>query len=350
MGRGTIDAAKPHLPGSHVLLTRFAEYLKTKRGDADFHVVRQSGGGEELSLPADEPELRSAAVVEGDALAARSVGRPAAPRFTHFLDGIERTHVPCYRGMIPILYAFTGAAIRQRKGTRRMSTCAALSGENLYFPFSHMEPSELLKHGVTARDTDQDGARTEPAEVHPIRLLELARRAVSKDREKLERELAERWLREFASGDAWLLVDGSLTGGFETYKHPRMVGAIKSHQTQYFPAQEQAKILGLQVGERSSVFKPIGRERTPVFSWYLRLHANAGRDVYFGLVRVEAAAADETIAMADEISRWLLGERAPLSLPDGRWDRLLYPIRDCEQYLRSIAPSRVVIEAALAGL
>lgn len=56
------------------------------------------------------------------------------------------------------------------------------------------------------------------------------------------------------------------------------------------------------------------------------------------LVRVEGPASDATLGRADEISRWLLAERAPLSLPDGRWDRLLYPIRDCEAFLRSRAP------------
>ena len=44
------------------------------------------------------------------------------------------------------------------------------------------------------------------------------------------------------------------------------------------------------------------------------------------------------IAMADVVSSWLLGETAPISLPDMRWDRLLYPIRDCEQFLRARAP------------
>ncbi len=37
---------------------------------------------------------------------------------------------------------------------------------------------------------------------------------------------------------------------------------------------------------------------------------------------------------ADQLSRWLLAERSPLSAPDPRWDRLLYGIRAVEQYLR----------------
>jgi hypothetical protein len=39
---------------------------------------------------------------------------------------------------------------------------------------------------------------------------------------------------------------------------------------------------------------------------------------------------------ADEVSRWVLAETAPLSLPDGRWDKMAYGIRDCEEFLKAI--------------
>jgi hypothetical protein len=57
--------------------------------------------------------------------------------------------------------------------------------------------------------------------------------------------------------------------------------------------------------------------------------------VFYGLVRVEAAPTAETVNQANRISRWLLAERAPLSAPDARWDRLLYGIRDVEVFLQA---------------
>jgi hypothetical protein len=63
-----------------------------------------------------------------------------------------------------------------------------------------------------------------------------------------------------------------------------------------------------------------------------------------GLVRVEVARTPELEASvgaitrrADEVSQWILAERAPLALPDARWDRMVYGIRDCEEYLRATA-------------
>ena len=71
-------------------------------------------------------------------------------------------------------------------------------------------------------------------------------------------------------------------------------------------------------------------------SWYLRLRDPAGRSPLFGLVRVETALADDITVRADLVSRWLLAERTPVSLPDQRWDVMVYGIRECEQYLTAI--------------
>jgi hypothetical protein len=47
------------------------------------------------------------------------------------------------------------------------------------------------------------------------------------------------------------------------------------------------------------------------------------------------AVANGVPATADTLSRRLLAERAPLSTPDPRWDRLLYGIHSVEQYLHA---------------
>ena len=44
----------------------------------------------------------------------------------------------------------------------------------------------------------------------------------------------------------------------------------------------------------------------------------------------------DSSARADEISRWLLAEGTPLALPDSRWDRMAYGIRDSEEFLKAI--------------
>ena len=79
-----------------------------------------------------------------------------------------------------------------------------------------------------------------------------------------------------------------------------------------------------------------------VASWYLRLRDPVGHDPMWGLVRVEIAHPEtqELHAIgdrADEVSRWILAEASPLALPDARWDKMVYGIRDCEEFLRAVA-------------
>ncbi len=49
-----------------------------------------------------------------------------------------------------------------------------------------------------------------------------------------------------------------------------------------------------------------------------------------------ASGAASASTARDAASRAVLAEAAPLALPDGRWDKMVYPIRDCEQFLKAI--------------
>jgi len=95
--------------------------------------------------------------------------------------------------------------------------------------------------------------------------------------------------------------------------------------------------MGLKRGERSSIFRVSPRSRNSVLSWYLRLRDAGGRDSLWGLVRIESAECDRASERADEVSRWVMAETTPLALPDGRWDKMSYGIRDCEVFLRAIS-------------
>jgi hypothetical protein len=94
------------------------------------------------------------------------------------------------------------------------------------------------------------------------------------------------------------------------------------------------------MAERSSVFLVTSPKRTSVASWYLRIRDPRGRDPMWGLVRVEVAAPEgptaEITRRADEASRWILAEATPVALPDSRWDKMVYGVRDCEEFLRAV--------------
>ena len=297
----------------------------------------------------DPPRIGECALVEGTRLSAIAVGEPHVVGFDAFLDGVQRSHVVDYAGPIPIVAGRSAAVIRVRVN-RRMTTWADghVSQTRLYAPISLM-PRDALgaihATGIEIRNTLPDKKETSG---HPVELLRFAVDAVKHDREKLERDLAELWVAQ-GTGDGGLgkggplFVDGGLPTGDRASTSPRCVGVIKSHHTIYASGDSLPVILALGEDERSSAFVIQRSWGPPVLSWYLRLREPPSHDPFMGLVRVEIARtamledASALAARADDVSRWILAERAPLALPDARWDRMVYGIRDCEEYLRATA-------------
>lgn len=289
---------------------------------------------------ADALQEAEARVVEGDILRALPVKPSGASRLNAFLDGIQRADVKLHLATVPIVYAYGAAVIRERHDrqmrTLRRDGAELLSErEALFFPSQHADREALAQLIASGDDViDTTPAGSEPLPLFPPLLYSRAKHHVNRWRESLERTLAAAWCGQ---PDGWLLVDGSITISPQVASCERVVGLIKSHSTRFFDGDEARTILALKAGERTSVFEPSTWDATPVRSWYLRLRSAERRDVLWGLVRVEVAASHD-VASADEISGWLLAETTPLSLPDARWDRLIYPIHDCEAYLRARAP------------
>jgi hypothetical protein len=139
-----------------------------------------------------------------------------------------------------------------------------------------------------------------------------------------------------------LFLDGSIATSNRVAAAPNVIGVIKSHRTLYVAGAAMRVVQSLPVNHRSSVIRVEAYHRTSVASWYLRIRDCVGQDPMWGLLRVETALPDigespKAIAEhANLISRWILAELMPLSLPDSRWDKMVYGIRDCEEFLRSL--------------
>jgi hypothetical protein len=245
-----------------------------------------------------------------------------------FLDGVQRSSLLAYAGSAPIVVAELAAAVRQRQGAR----LATVIEERRVLALAR--PSALAAAG-DGLDGLTTVALPEDEPPHPVRDLSHAARAVDRARGALEIEVAARFRRRSAG---WLVVDGALSESPTWAGDPRIVGIAKSHATLPFAGEELERYLRLPPGHRSSVFAPATRGVAPVFAWALRLWPWEGRDLFHGLVRVEVAPVNGTPETATLLSRRLLAERAPISTPDPRWDRLLYGIHSVEQYLRARAP------------
>ena len=286
------------------------------------------------------PSLKAPKIIEGETLRAiRVAGESASPesKFYGFLDGAQQVRVVGHRHGIPIVWATVSAAVRVRENRRLTAWRGHLPvvERRFYVPLRYVADIRAsLRDNPGVVDTGKaDSSGAYPSR-HPAALLESAMQKIQEDREALEQRLAEAWCESESSA---LYIDGSITASGIVSSSSLAVGVIKSHNTLYAEGDAFRVLVGLEPGERSSAFHVSPKTRSDVASWYVRVRSAAGRDALFGLVRVEASLTNDLTARANEISRWIIAEGSPLALPDGRWDKMSYGIRDTEEFLRAIS-------------
>lgn len=275
---------------------------------------------------AEEATIRPARLLEDLRIGGHPVGAPEPwPGTVAFLDGTQRYEVMAYAGASPVVVAEIAAAVLERRD-RQMHVAEVARRRLVIARPEVLGDLEEAIEGHGAIEIPED----DPP--HPVKDFQLARREVDAARGRLEVEIGHRYR---SASNAWMIVDGALSESPQWARDEKMLGVAKSHATLPFGGGDLEHYLRLPAGMRSPVFQPAGNEVAPVFSWALRLWPWQGLNLLHGLIRVEAAPTLETLARADQLSRWLLAERAPVSTPDPRWDRLLYGIRAVEEYLRA---------------
>ena len=302
---------------------------------------------ETTATPPEPPRVVNSEVIESTTVRAHRVDEPPTVGFSAFLDGAQESRVIHYADGIPIVFGRASAVVRQRVLRRLVTWKRPLVRCKLYVPRAFVSPA-LWSRAIgssfevvdTTEPTDAAGSSLAAAhDAHPFTVAQRALESVKRDRERTERQLAEDWCATQAEA---LFVDGSIATSERVSRSPFAIGVIKSHRTLYVTGAAMRVVQGLPPHHRSSVLRVEAYHRTSVASWYLRVRDATGRDPMWGLLRVETALPDKaeapqvTAARANLISRWILAESTPLSLPDGRWDKLVYGIRDCEEFLRAL--------------
>ena len=305
--------------------------------------ARTAGGESTLEMVSqrnDAPRLTSATVLEEGILRARQIP-DAVPTsaFRAFIDGTQRSTVATYVGNVAVVLGQVGAVVRERRDRRLFTWREPLVESQIYAPRAYL-PSVTWStlaatYGEALVDITEGAAELD---VHPFALRDAAVQKVLAHRERVERQLAEQWCTEEADP---VFIDGGISGSDTVANSEIAVGVVKSHFTLYVKGEALDTVLSLRQRERSSVFRIDSSTRPTVASWYLRLRDPAGHDPMWGLVRVEVCCPDARRMLtlgerADEISRWVLAEVSPLALPDSRWDKMVYGVRDCEEFLRAV--------------
>jgi hypothetical protein len=282
-------------------------------------------------------------------------------RLCYFLDGVQSSRELGRVEMSPIIVATVAAAIVNRCD-RRFSHMPIESPPTvvqavilprsagdarveafwellLKAGFSELGPDEIPSYPHLVLDSAEYMAEADPSDY--VGMRERARVRVRALRERLEGGMMRRWElddRTLEDSDAWIAVDGQLKDIRESNR--RAIGLIKSVARPEFVGKDVGMLLDLEPGMRTTSFVPDWQLRRDPSerrtSWYLRMWPpQRGADALGSLMRVEAPR-DTEPDMVDEISRWILAERAPLAKPDPRWPAMIYPIHYVEKILKPL--------------
>ncbi len=384
------------------ILKKCPSFIKQKRINGEDIKIPFNFNSEntDFATTLNIPEQRKADVIEesdGKLKFKKVEIKTEKSGFSYFLDGIERKKIVFYYRSVPIIYGCVGAAILKRTDKTLHSSNLEDFQEKFYLPektysdcpphyFEPAEIKEFEKNYINIGEKNYSGSYP----IYPAEFIKAAHSKIQTQRGDIESSLARKWV-DSDYQDGWLFVDGRIEGKKITGEN--IAGIIKSHKACYFDYAEQQKIYNMAKGERSSVFQPIDKngKKENVYSWYLRLHYSKNKGVNdFGIVRVEIPASDFNKQLnskdedlireqmfpknelqklpakhssastfctptswakkslhcrAEEISNWILLETKPVCFPASRWDRMIYPIKYCEDYLKSKAPTWTMIES-----
>jgi hypothetical protein len=281
-------------------------------------------------------------------------------KLCYFLDGVQSSREIGRIGMAPVVVATVAAAIINRCDRRfsRMpmeetptvvqavilprsagdERIEALWQLLLEAGFSELGPEEVPTSPYLVIDSVQYVSQ----EIDPSDYVGMRDRAYGRVRSLrtgLERGMLQSWEGDdrVLDSDDWIAVDGQLKDIRDSNR--KAVGLIKSVARPEFVGKDVGMLLDLEPGMRTTSFVPDWQLRSPGeqrTSWYLRVWPRQpGADALGSLMRVEAPK-DTPPETVDEITRWVLAERAPLAKPDPRWPAMIYPIHYVEKLLKPL--------------
>ena len=278
-------------------------------------------------------------------------------RLCYFLDGVQSSREVGRIGAAPVVVATVAATIVNRCD-RRFSRMPLQSSpavvRAMILPRRMGDPKVaafwdlLMKAGLAELGSEEDFTSTDlvldsteyTSAVDPADYVGMRERALGRVRtlrERLEGELLRRWEGDdrVLDSEDWIALDGQLR---ETTQ--RAIGLIKSVARPEFVGEDVEVLLDLEPGMRTTSFVPDWQSRRDPSeqraSWYMRIWPQQqGADSLGSLMRVEAPR-DTSPEEIDEITRWILAERAPLAKPDPRWPAMIYPIYYVEKILKPL--------------
>jgi len=286
----------------------------------------------------------------------RAVPRPEDVQLVFFARTLQRTQLIghfLHKGFeVPVHYSLTGAIILERRERQFHVWGEPELRSNVILPFQFAPDAKLLEQfpgDETLYVVDSGGDRPEYTQLR----IAAVRRAMGITLD-LRRKLYEQWrAREGAEARQVLAVSGMI----EDVPNADLTENLLALSHRVYVPWQNSELLEPQLmlpayrrGLLMRVVNTAGTDPMPKYTWFVRMRTSAKADPEFGLTRCTCIAADDSAATAraDAFSARLIDERLPVTFPAEDWDKLIFPLKLCRDYLESLVPTRDTVKSYFA--
>ena len=281
---------------------------------------------------------------------------PDDVNFTYFARTMQRTQLIghfVHKGVeVPVHYAITGAIILNRTDRKLRTWDQPKLAYNVLIPFKFVEKREILdryKGDDEINLIDSEGERPE--------YTQLRINAVRKAREltlSMRAKLCSKWgLSAGQDLSQYLVLSGTVADVPNKQLGPNLVALARRVYVPWRNSEllePQLAVPAFQRGQVMRIHCVEDDDPMPKYTWFVRIRTGSMSDPEFGLVRCTCLAENDKDATekADHISRRLLEERLPVTYPQEGWDKLIFPLKQCKDYLESLVPTRETVKSYFA--
>lgn len=296
-------------------------------------------------------------IVETEAPAMDFLSSPRPPdlQLTYFARTMQRTQLVGHfisQGIeVPVHYSITGAIILKREGRHFRVWGEPELTNNVLLPFAFVRDRGMLdgfRSSAVLRLVDSGGER---AEYTQLRIAGVTK-AMALTLEHRQR-LYERWrAQEGADLSQGLVISGNLSTVPNTSLNANVLGIDRRVYLPWQNSQLLEPQLGLPAYRRGALLRVSAAQGDPMpkYMWFVRLRMSAKADPEFGLANCICLAANdpEASARANAFTARLIDERLPVTFPAEGWDKLIFPLKLCKDYLESLVPTRETVKSYFA--
>jgi hypothetical protein len=276
-------------------------------------------------------------------------------QLVHFARILQRTqlvgHFVSGGVEVPIHYGLEGAVILKRESRRFSVWGDAELKTSVLVPFEFVKDKSILEKFGGRDDfdlVDTGGSRPEYTQLRISAVTKAHERAVA-----LRNRLYGAWHKaEGANQNDVLVIHGHVVD-LPNAELSKNCLSLDMHV--YLPWQNSQileQMLQIPAGRRGPVLKVSRTSGDPMskYMWFVRLRTSSKADPEFGLLCCTIIARDDedARARADEVSKLVIAERLPVSFPAEGWDKLIFPLKLCRDYLDSLLPSRETVKSFFA--